>query len=255
MAPFPEMRLEHTHLLITKTLLTLNTLDLVPSTGDKGHFHMVGKAGTREDKSIDVKVDADRLPLVDWVPGDWRNHISGLVTAQIHWTGKDPKLQSAAGDAAVRVEDGRLYGLPFLQKMAALTNDQSCQSLTLENCRFDVSWQYPRLAIKHLVIEDKGKFRAEGEVEARRDSLGGAIELGLAPHLLNWLPDARQIFSREHDGYLWTRVHLSGTPDAPQQDLSERITSILKEHPTAVLTLFFRQLGQSLRLFNDGKGE
>jgi hypothetical protein len=42
-------------------------------------------------------------------------------------------------------------------------------------------------------------------------------------------------------------VHLSGTLDEPQQDLSERIMEAIREHPTAMLKLFFQQIGESLR--------
>jgi hypothetical protein len=247
MAPFPEMRLEHTHLLITKTLLTLYNLDLKPKAQGKGRFHAEGTAGTGEDKSIDLKIGMEQLPVDDWVPDDWREHVTGLATAQIHWSGRNPKLESSGGDASLRIDEGRVYGSPFLQKVATLMSDKSLERLTLNVCQLDLEWGYPQIDIKHLMIEEKGKFRAEGEVSVHKESLRGTVELGVAHRLLDWLPEANKVFPREHDGYRWTTVHLSGTIDAPRQDLSERIMEALKEHPTAALTLFLRQIGAALR--------
>jgi len=44
-------------------------------------------------------------------------------------------------------------------------------------------------------------------------------------------------------------VHLSGTLDSPQQDLSPRLLEALKETPTSFLGAMFRALGEWL----DGK--
>ena len=46
----------------------------------------------------------------------------------------------------------------------------------------------PRLEIKNIAVEDKGKFRIEGLVSVREKSLGGAIQLGVAREYLEWLP-------------------------------------------------------------------
>src|SRR5207249_2877773 len=72
-------------------------------------------------------------------------------------------------------------------------------------------------------------------------------EAGVARHLLDWLPKPEEVFPHEHDGYLWTTVHLSGTTDAPQQDLSPRIIEVLKENPGAALGLLLRQFGEWLK--------
>lgn len=170
------------------------------------------------------------------------------ATAKIPWTGKNPKLASS-GNATLRIDEGRIRELPFLQKVAALANDKSLERVTLNVCKLDAEWRYPKFDVKHLVIEENGKFRAQGEVIARKKSLRGTVELGVTRRLLAWLPSAvvTEVFPRERDGYMWTTVHLSGTVENPQQDLSERITEAIKEHPTAALALFFRQIGASLR--------
>ena len=246
MSPFPEMRLQHTHLLITKTLLTLYNLDLQSKT-EAGVIHAEGRAGTRDDKSVGFKITFDRLPISECVPNGMRENVRGSASGKISWKGKNPKLETSNGEASLRVADGVIAKLPFLEKIAALTGEKGLEHLELNECRLDLAWRYPNADVKDLLLEDKGKIRAEGEVVIREKKLSGAIELGVARRLLDWLPKPEEVFPREHDGYLWTTVHLSGTLDSPQQDLSPRIVDALKESPGAALGVFFRGLGEWLR--------
>lgn len=247
MSPFPGLRLQHTHLLITKTLLTLYNLDLHSKNRATGVVHAEGKAGTREDKSVDFKINLDGMPLNEWLPNEWREHVEGEAICNIHWTGKNTKFEASQGEAALRVENGRVNGLPFLEKIATLTGEKELEHIKLNLCKLDLEWRYPKTHARNLLVEDKGKFRAEGNVTIEEKELGGAIELGVAPHLLDWLPKAEEVFPYKHDGYLWTTVHLSGTIDEPQQDLSPRIVDALKESPGAALGILFRGLGEWLR--------
>ena len=98
-----------------------------------------------------------------------------------------------------------------------------------------------------LAIEEKGKFRIEGEISIDHRRLGGTIRLGLTREYLDWLPNPEEVFSRRSSGYLWADVRLSGTIDEPRQDLSQRIIELFKESPGAYLGLMFRQFGDWLK--------
>jgi hypothetical protein len=243
----PDLRLRDTHLLITKKLLTLYNLDLESDGKSDGHIHAEGAAGTGEDKRIDFKIGLDRLPIAEWVPATWREHVSGQASGEIRWRGKDQKLENAEGEASLRVEGGRLVKLPFLEKIAGLSGEPSLARLSLSNCSAEISWKFPKAEIKNLTIEAGEKIRVEGTVRIERQDLGGTIEFGLAPSLLSWLPNPEEVFPKKQDGYLWTTVHLSGTLDAPRQDLSPRIMAAIKDDPGAALRLFFRELGVWLK--------
>jgi hypothetical protein len=249
MQPFSEMRVQHVHLLITRELLTLYNMDLEPKAPVNGRIHAEGKAGTRpNDRSVDFRFSIERVSIDALLSADWREHLSGLVRSTIHWTGEDTKLEHSRGEAECNIEDARIHDLPFLEKIASLTNDKSLRQIKLDAFRFDTEWNYPSIDLKRCLMEDKGKFRAEGELFVRKESLRGTINLGIAPTLLEFLtaPVVKEVFPREKDGYLWTTVHLSGTIEAPQQDLSDRILEKLKEHPTAALILLFRQISEAL---------
>jgi hypothetical protein len=248
MALIPNLQLRDTHLLITKKLLTLYNLDLRPN-GDAqtGSIHAEGTAGTGEDRSVDFTINFERIPVEEWLPKQWREHISGKASGKILWRGKNPKLENSASEATMRLDGGHIIELPFLENLAKVTNEKSFERLTLDHCSCGLSWKYPRAEIKNIAIEAGGKFRAEGTIQVERKELSGVIELGVARHLLDWLPKPEEVFPHEHDGYLWTTLHLSGTTNAPQQDLSPRIMEVLKENPGTAFGLLLRELGEWLK--------
>lgn len=134
-----------------------------------------------------------------------------------------------------------------LQKLASISGRKSIEEMELNECSAEVHWEAPTLEIKNIAVEDNGKFRLEGLVSVREKSLGGAIQLGVAREYLEWLPNAEEVFANDRGGYLWTTVHLSGTIEQPQQDLSPRIIDALKESPGAFLGLILRQVGDWLK--------
>ena len=243
----PDLPLRHTHLLITKTLLTLYKLDLAAGPESDGFIQAEGTAGTGEDKSVDFKIKFGKLPVQEWLPASWHDHVSGLAAGDVHWRGKNPKLESAQMQGSLRVESGRVRHLPFLEKLGSITGRKSIEQLELSECAAEVDWDGPKVEIRNLAVEDKGKFRIEGAISIRDKSLGGAIQLGVAREYLEWLPQPEEVFPSEKAGYLWTTVHLSGTTDKPEQDLSPRIVEALKESPGAFLGLIFRQFGGWLK--------
>ena len=247
MALIPNLQLRDTHLLITKKLLTLYNLDLRSGGDATGSIHAQGTAGTSENRSVDFNFNLERIPVEEWLPRQWREHVRGEASGKIRWRGKNPKLESSTGEATLRVDGGRIIELPFLENLAKITNERTLEQLALNDCSFALTWNYPRAEIKNISIEEKGKFRAEGAIQVEKKTLNGAIELGVAHRLLDWLPKPEEVFPHEHDGYLWTTVHLSGTTDAPQQDLSPRIMEVLKENPGALLGPLLRQFGEWLK--------
>ncbi|MDB6147358.1 MAG: hypothetical protein JWO45_1022 [Spartobacteria bacterium] len=243
----PELRLRHTHLLITKTLLELYQLELQPSGETRGSLRASGKAGTRDDRRIDFKFEIDRMPIADWLPDTWAQHVSGVASGNVLWRGENPKLESAMGEANLSVVDGYIQHLPFLEKLATITGEKELGHLRMDVCSAELEWHYPSIGIKRFTLEEKEKFRAEGEVAVQEGKLHATIQLGVARRLLAWLPKPEEVFPRENGGYLWTAVHLSGTIKSPQQDLSPRIVEAIKESPTAALSILFRQFAEWLK--------
>ena len=258
MALVPDLYLVNAHLLITKTLLTIYDVDLAtgrvrptgglaPDSRSDGTIHGEGHANIGKDKSVDFKANFDHMPIPPWLPATWKGRLTGSGSGEVHWTGETPKLENSSGAGSLRVRNGRIENLPLLEKLAELARNKSFQRLDLDDCSLNFVWQYPKIDIKEVEIEEKGKFRIEGAISIERRSLHGTLRLGLTPRYLDWLPNPKEIFNREQSGYLWTTVHLSGTIDEPKQDLSPRIVELFKESPGAYLGLLFRQFEDWLK--------
>ena len=247
MAPFPDLDLRRTHLLITKTLLTLYDLDLACDSHTDESIRVQGHAGLGQDRSIDAKANFTSVPVRQWLPADWKGRLTGSAFGDVHYAAKDPKLDSSSGEGSLRIQNGRVDNVPLLNKLAELSRKKSFERLDLTECSLGFVWNYPEIDIKDLAIEEKSKFRIEGEISIKRRLLRGTIKLGLTREYLDWLPNPEEVFSRRSSGYLWTDVHLSGTIDEPRQDLSQRIIELFKESPGAYLSLMFRQFGDWLK--------
>ena len=247
MAVVPDLELRHTHLLITKTLLTLYDLDLASDSGTDESIRVQGNAGLGQDKSVDVRANLSSVPIPQWLPAEWKGRLKGSAFGDVHWAGKDPKLESSSGEGSLRIKDGRINDVPFLNKLAELARKPSFERLDLNECSASLAWHYPEIDIKEITIEEKGKFRIEGEISIKRQAVRGTIKLGLTREYLDWLPNPEEVFSRRSNGYLWTDIRISGTIDDPKQDLSQRIIELFKESPGAYLGLLFRQFDDWLK--------
>jgi hypothetical protein len=247
MALLPELYLHRANVLVTKTLLTINEIDLASDERNKGSVRGKGTAGIGKDRSIDFSANFESVPIRGWLPDKWKEHLNGSAFGGVHWTGATPKLEDSSGEGSLRVQDGRADNLPFLEKLAELAREKSFEHLELSDCSLNFTWRYPRIEIEDIALEEKGKFRIEGAISIDRRALTGAIELGVTRRHLDWLPNPEEIFSRQRSGYLWTTVHLSGTIDQPKQDLSPRIIELFKESPGAYLQLLFRKFEDWLK--------
>jgi hypothetical protein len=247
MAPVPDLDLRRANILITKTLLRLYDLDLASDSRSDESIRVQGQAGIGKDKSIDVKANFDRVAIRPWLPAQWERSLSGSASGEVHWRGENPKLESSFGDGALHVKGGSVKNLSLLTELAEISRSKSLESLQLDDCSLFFTWRYPKIDIKDIAIEDKGKLRIEGDISVERRILRGTIQLGFTRQYLDWLPDAEEVFNRQRNGYLWTTVHLSGTIDEPGQDLSPRIIELFKQSPGAYLQLLFRQFGDWLK--------
>ena len=240
----PELAVRGIHLLITKQLFTLYALDL--NSGD-GNIHGQGTIAISGEKHADFNFNWNDVPVRDWLAQTWDGNFAGAATGDLRWTGSDYKLAAADITGATQVKDGRASGLKFLDTLAAVTKHADLAQLDLDPCRSKFHWREGDCELSALEIEQSGKFRIEGTISFGDRSLGGTLQIGVTRRYLDWLPHPEEVFSREAAGYLWTTVHLSGTLDSPQQDLSPRLIKALTDSPGALLATAFRALGVWLR--------
>lgn len=171
---------------------------------------------------------------------DWKKRLSGELYGTLKLSGKGGQLRKGSGTLALK--EGILEGLPVLSSLP-FSNTPSYRSLSLEKaeCRMSYPYAEPEHNISNAWLFDQIDIRSQGghllvrgHVIAGADgSLGGTLTVGLPEHAIAALPlpesSLGSIFNgKGEDGYRWLNINLSGTLNAPQEDLSVRLSTILK---------------------------
>ncbi len=143
MALVPDVDLRRTHILITKTQLTLYDLDLASNLSGDESIKVQGHAGLGEHRNVDVKANFNAVPIEQWLPAEWKHAFNGSAFGDLDWTGKDPKVESSSGEGLLRIQNGRIEDVPLLQKLAELSRKKSFERLDLNECSLKFAWRYP----------------------------------------------------------------------------------------------------------------
>ena len=112
-ALLPDLDLRRAHLLITKTLLTIYEVDLASNSASGERIHAQANAAIGKDKSVDFKANFNAVPIRTWLPAQWKGRLNGIAFGDVHWAGKDPKLESSSGEGSLRIRNGRIDVFPF----------------------------------------------------------------------------------------------------------------------------------------------
>ncbi|MCE0485001.1 MAG: hypothetical protein LV479_12290 [Methylacidiphilales bacterium] len=242
----PAFQVRHAHVLIRKPRLYCSDFFLGDDDNhpDRG-VRCEGDAGLQQDRSIHLKIDLLSLKIAALLAPNLRSHLLGLANGHFNYTSTGTGLESAQGQGSLAVADGVLHALPPLRHYFAVTGTPDPGDLSLKVCQTDLEWKQGAISAKNLKIESEGVFRLEGNVTvAGNHSLSGELQLGVTDPYIHWLPTARQvIFTRDDGPYHFRTIHLSGTLQKPQQDLSDRVSHEVAKSPLLAVKLFFNQVG------------
>jgi hypothetical protein len=162
------------------------------------------------------------VPCADLLSADWAKRLTGKVDSTFIITshGSGPTFH---GELAVR--DGTLTALPVLDSLAAYADTRRFRVLQLSSAQTDWKWENGVTTLRRLVLANEGLIRLEGQLTiGKNGELDGSFRLGLAPGLLSNIPGAEtNVFLPGEKSLLWTPLSVSGTLDAPKEDLTDRL--------------------------------
>lgn len=171
-----------------------------------------------------------------WQDLDAGNLLPAGVKA--HFTGK------MSGDATLR--DGVLRGkakfagavvnkVPQMVQMASLFAGENWDTVPWDVFRFEFARQADgRVEFEKLEAVSPKGLALHGAGHYGPDRLAADLQLGVSaknrPWLVAFVP---AIFRAEKSGYFWTTVRVTGTPEAPKEDLSARLAAAAATVPAA----------------------
>ncbi len=176
---------------------------------------------TREEWSGQGDMTGVRVEEI--VSEDWKQRLMGAVEAEIKAKGGADREAVISG--SLELNQGVLTALPVLDKIAAYTNAVRFRHLALSEARLDFRKEGDRLDLTNIRLASEGLVRVEGRLTLEGDVIReGDFRVGITPGTLSRIPGAETVvFQRGEDGLLWAPMRISGTLDAPKEDLSDRL--------------------------------
>ena len=152
---------------------------------------------------------------------DWAKHLTGDVASSFVI---EHRSTGPLATGSLTIKNGVLTALPVLDSLAAYADTRRFRVLALSEARADWRWQTGELSFSNLVLSSESLVRLEGRLVIRGRNLDGSFRLGLAPGTLATIPGAETVvFLPGERGLLWSPLHITGTVDDPQEDLTERL--------------------------------
>jgi hypothetical protein len=178
------------------------------------------------DKTWELNTHLTAIPLREIVSDDWKLRLTGLLEGDLNITGShgtDPKVE---GD--VQLKNAVLTAMPVLDKLATYTHVDRFKRIVLDIASARVRGSGQTRHLDKIVIQSNGLMRLEGSVTIQAGQIDGRFMVGVTPETLSWIPGAQQhVFTSTNPtapaGMIWTPLHISGSVDAPREDLTERL--------------------------------
>jgi len=190
------------------------------AVGQRGKLTLSGEVGL-DDGSYGFEGSLKDMKAEELVPLDWRKRLLGDVQAKFSVR---PAPDGAVTRGELELKNGILTALPMLDRLAAYADVERFRTLNLRTAKLKFVREATQLTLTDIEIGSEGLVRLEGRMVVRGETLNGSFRLGITPGTLARIPGAEtKVFLPGERGLLWTTVQISGTMDAPKEDLSERL--------------------------------
>lgn len=168
------------------------------------------------------------------VPEDWQKRLTGDLTTQFKVQSGAEQVDGSRADTILRgqleLKNGVLTSLPVLDTIAAYANTRRFRRLQFSEAKMKYHRVGDRLELTDIVLASEGLVRVEGRMTIVGDQLDGRFKVGIIPGTLTHIPGAEtKVFIRGEKGLLWSPLRITGTIDAPKEDLSDRMIAAAGE--------------------------
>ncbi|MDR0533576.1 MAG: hypothetical protein LBH01_06445 [Verrucomicrobiales bacterium] len=190
-----------------------------------------------------------QLPIRVLVPTKWPITVNSLMNGTGDYTGSVFDWQKGKAHGSLQFEQAELSALPFITKLAAIPSLNSLLSATLDEAKTDYNYTTGNFNFTKLVLTKNQLISLQGnlDVSASRE-LNGNFKLGIPTNALAIAPPVKEkIFNQENDGFSWTDLKITGTPDKIQEDLTPRLIALSQEEGGKAQDL----INQGIQKLND----
>jgi hypothetical protein len=192
---------------------------------DPGSVNGEGNVALDGTHEAEVNLKAVNVPVSMLVAVEWQLKLSGLVSGDLHYTGND---EGSDAKGQLSVDHGKLNVLPGLGQLTTMVGMQDVTDVEVDKETTDYEWKDHTLHLSNLDVRKNDVTRLAGEVDIdAQGQVDGHIKLGLPSTITaKWPQMQAQVFPVQFEDYNWAEVHLTGTPDHLQEDLTPRLVSV-----------------------------
>jgi len=215
------------------------------------------------DGSHDARINlkAVDLPVTMLVAVEWQMKLSGTASGDLHFEGND---QGGSAKGQLAVNHGKFNVMPWLGKVTSLVGLQDISDVEVDKATTDFEWKDRTLHLTNLDVRKNDVTRIAGSVDINaQNRVDGKLKLGLPSVVTSKWPQLQdKLFPVQFEGYNWADVHVTGTPDHLQEDLTPRVldaglgqgTELLNQATQTTTDLLNQATQKATDLFNDFMG-
>ena len=185
-----------------------------------GRISAFGEWDSREN-FYSFEGDVEGIKCDELLNENWARRLTGDVSSSFSVDNVSGKM-AMAGDLVIR--NGTMTALPMFDALAAYADTRRFRILQLSDAR--TKWRYSdgEILFTDFVMGSEGLIRLEGNFSIKGEALNGRFRLGIVPGTLSNIPGAEtDVFRPGELGLLWTDLHVTGTLDDPEEDLTDRL--------------------------------
>jgi len=164
------------------------------------------------------------------LPEDWKKSVLGNIETDFKVSQRSGVKNGVVTRGKMELKQGVLTALPVLDRIAAYANSRRFRRLNLSEAQLKFKKEAGCLELTEIVIASEGLVRVEGSLSIVNGELDGRFRVGITPGTLSHIPGAEtKVFLRGEKGLLWSPLRITGTVDAPKEDLSRRMIAAAGE--------------------------
>jgi hypothetical protein len=225
-AAYPPMQLGHVHAALSQdSILIRDAKALIPGGGE---LQIVGKISTERPLNAQFTFDFSDLQANQVLPPDW--HLGGKVSGHLVYTGALDRFEHGGVTGSVKITGAAFDMANFFPTFHQLAKFGGLNDVRIDSVEAHLKYQEHQLELSDVRAGYQDQIRVEGAGTVTPDTLDGNLLVGLSPRILGWIPGAEEkVFIEQKDGLHWTRVHISGSPHEPKEDLTKRLVSAFRD--------------------------
>ena len=219
-ATYPELQVEHVHALANRDSVTIAESKAAIYGG--GNIEVRGKIATRKMLNAQLTADFSGVDANPILPPVWR--LGGKASGQLVYAGDLDHFEHGAVSGRIKIDDATLDLTNLFPTLRKLARFGALNDVQIDSVEANVQYREQQLELSDIRATFQDQIRMEGSCRIMPDRLDGNLLLGLSPNIVGWIPGAEEkVFVDQRAGLRWAKVSISGTPERPKEDLTQRL--------------------------------